>query len=286
MASENPSENARVGSLNQIAIVTKYAFLNYFRARRFYVMLGIVLLISGFLTFAAAYYQPVFFGFGLPAAQNPALRFYASFWGLFVTLVLLLSAVFFGGDAISGEFQNKTGYFLVPNPLRRSVVFVGKWIAAFGAASIMFGVFAVVTLANGVYFFGAIPYQFGESFLFAWFHLVAILALTFMFSSLFKNSSISILVTVILLIFAFNVIDTIASAVAGIEPWFSLTYAGGIISSILRIPYPTNGSVGIGRFAESSFYATVPEGLAINLVYIVVTSIIGLWLFERKEFNS
>lgn len=35
----------------------------------------------------------------------------------------------------------------------------------------------------------------------------------------------------------------------------------------------------------TSFNASVPEGLVIIAVYFIVTSILGLILFERKEFN-
>jgi ABC-2 type transport system permease protein len=289
MSSDNQGSGARVSSLSQVRTVTKYAFLNYFRARRFYVMLGIVLLVSALLTFAAAYYRPAAFGFGNAISSNPALTFYSGFWGGFATIVVILSVAFFGGDAISGEFQNKTGYFLIPNPLRRSVVYVGKWLAALGASTLILAIFALIALANGTYFFGAsIPYQFGESLIFAWIYLVSAMGLTFLFSSLFKSSSISILMTVILFLFAFDVIDTVASAVAGIEPWFSITYAGGIIANVLTVPYPLHSvSTTLGKhFTLTTFNASITEGLAIMAVYFVVSAAVGLWLFERKEFTS
>ncbi len=289
MSSDSQSSNARVDSASQIRIMAKYAFLNYFRARRFYVMLLIVLLISALLTFAAAYYRSPFFGFASSGSQNPALAFYSAFWGRFVPLVILLSAAFFGGDAISGEFQNKTGYFLVPNPLRRSVIYIGKWLAAMGASTMILAVFTLISLANGIYFFGAsFPIEFGESLLLAWIYLVAALGLTFMFSSLFKSSSISILMTVILLLFAFNVIDTITTLVVGIEPWFSITYAAGIISNVLVVPYPTGKTVipAAPNFRVTTFNSSIPEGLAIMAVYFVLSAAVGLLLFERKEFTS
>lgn len=287
-AADQSQGNARVDSLSQVRIITKYAFLNYFRARRFYVMLVIVAAISGLLTFAAAYYRPAFFGFGIPTTGNPSLPFYSAFWASFVTLVTLISVAFFGGDAISGEFQNKTGYFLIPNPVRRSAVYVGKYFAALAAASLILGLFAVIALADGVYFFGtAIPYQFGESVLLAWLNLVTVLALAFMFSSLFKSSSISILMTVILLLFVFNVLDTIVATIAGIEPWFSITYAAGIITNVLQDPYPlAKVTVNAGPFTTTVFHPTVPEGLLILGAYFVLMASLGLWLFERKEFTS
>jgi ABC-2 type transport system permease protein len=226
------------------------------------------------------------------------LSFYSSWWGgatsfSAITLVIILSGIFFGGDAISGEFQNKTGYFGIPNPIRRSSIYVGKWLSAFLAASAILAVFTVITVANGIYYFGSsgVPYQFGLSLLFAWFYLAAVLGLTFFFSSLFKSSSISILVTVILLLFGFTLIQALVSDLVGIEPWFVLTYGAGIIGNILNATYPPHSVTSTillrgGRtFTTTAFYASVPQGLAIIGLYFIITAILGLVLFERKEFT-
>ena len=297
----------QVGSLSQVVTVTKYNFLNYFRARRFYVMLAIILIISALLTALVGYYRPVAF-LGLPGtpASQAVLGFYGAAWGgtggflSFSSLVVILSAAFFGGDAISGEFQNRTGYFLVPNPIRRSAIYVGKWFAALAASTIILVVFAVIVMGNGLFYFpGAVPWEFEQSLLFAWVYLVAALSLTFAFSSLFKSSSISILMSVILLLFVFGVVDDVSMFVAGIEPWYSITYGAGIISSILVSPYPAHKvteSLGaaFGRnqtsanphFVISTYTASVPEGLEILVVYFAVMAALGLWLFVKKEFTS
>lgn len=274
-----------VSTAAQIGTMAKYNFLNYFRARRFYVMLTIVLLISALLTAAIGYYRPQSF-------LDSALGFYGASWGSFASFVVILSTAFFGGDAISGEFQNKTGYFLVPNPIRRSAIYVGKWLAALAASTLVLLVFAAIMVANGLYYFpSTLPSEFLQSILFAWIYLVAALSLAFAFSSLFKSSSISILMSVILLLFVFNVIDTVSASVVGVEPWFSITYGAGILSNILTVPYPphvrtTTIPGGPHIFSFTSYYATVPEGLAILLVYLVAAGVLGLWLFEKREFTS
>ena len=145
-----------------------------------------------------------------------------------------------GGDAISGEFQNKTGYFGVPNPIRRSSIYIGKYFAALVASTIMLAVFTVIAVANGVHFASGVPYQFGESLLFTWFYLVAALGFTFFFSSLFKSSSVSILVSAILLLVVFSLIDTIIVRFVQIEPWFLINYGSQIIGNVLTSPYPTH----------------------------------------------
>lgn len=54
---------------------------------------------------------------------------------------------------------------------------------------------------------------FVQSVVFAWVYLVAALSLAFAFSSLFESSAISILMSVILFLFVFGVIDTVSSSV-------------------------------------------------------------------------
>ncbi len=269
------------GSIAQVGVMTKYELLTYFRSRRFFILLIIGLIISSILTAVVAYY-------GVSSFASNTLGFYSFWWGNSVTLVVILSGIFFGGDAISGEFQNKTGYFLVGNPLRRSSIYIGKWIAALTASLIILAVYAAIAIGNSVYYFGAnIPYQFGESLVFSMLYLIAVLGFTFFFSSLFKSSSMSILVTAILFLFAFSLIQLIVSGLAQIEPWFIITYGAGIIGNVLTDPYPTTQTVRGGfRGREATVYAvSIPEGIAILVGYFVVTAIIGLLLFERKEFT-
>ena len=276
------SANRVPSSLTQVRVTMKYTFLDYFRSRRFFILLAIVLLISSALTIVIGYYRP-------PGLLSSDLSFYSSWWGISAVLLTALFGIFFGGDAISGEFQNKTGYFSLSHPVRRSSVYIGKWLAAFLASSIILVVFTAVTLGNGVYYFGlSLPYQFGEAVLFTWFYLVAVLGSTFFFSSLFKTSSYAILVTAVLFLFAFNLIETLVASLVQIEPWFILTYGSQIIGNVLSTQYPphvTTVRFGPEGRALTAYNATIPEGLVIIAAYFIVTAILGLVLFERKEFT-
>jgi len=287
MSDPNPPAHGVPNSMTQVGITMRYTFLDYLRSRRFAILLGIMLLISAILTIVVAHYRPASF-------LSSPLSFYSGWWGMSATFVVVLSGIFFGGDAISGEFQNKTGYFTLPNPVRRSSVYIGKWISAFIASSIVLFIFAAITVVNEAYYFGLnIPWQFGESLLFAWFYLIAVLGFTFFFSSLFKSTSYSILVTAILFLFAFTLIETLVADLAQIEPWFILSYGSEIVGNVLDSPYPphiskVSGAFGRGGAAAptfTSFSVTIPEGLAIIAAYFIVTAVLGLLLFERKEFN-
>ncbi|HKW05612.1 MAG TPA: ABC transporter permease [Nitrososphaerales archaeon] len=257
--------------------VTQTEFVNYLRSTRFYILLSIVATI-GIAIMAVMYvYKPANY------VSSP-IAFYSLWWGTVVNLCVILTDIFFGADAISTEFQNKTGYYLIPNPVRRSSIFIGKWTASFLASAIAIGVYGAITLADGTIYFGLnVPYQFGESFLFALFYIFPILGVSFLISSVFKNNSYSILVTAILLLFGFNYIAPLITGLSNTEPWYVLSYGAGIITNVLSSSgYPAN-EVGIG--GSSTYYATIPEGLAIMLAYFLASTIIGMILFEREDFN-
>jgi ABC-2 type transport system permease protein len=263
------SENTAPSSVAQVATVARYTFLDYVRSRKFFIVLTLVLGITIFLNLISAY---------------TTLSIY-EFWGMLASLVGVVCGVFFGGDALSGEFQNKTGYFIIPNPIRRSSVYFGKWLSAFAACSITLGVVTIITLVNGFYNFG-VPSEFGLSVLFLWFYLAAVIGSVFFFSSLFKNSTNSIFVAFMVLVLVFTLIVQL-SGLVNVEPWFILSYGAEIIGNILMVPYPPHSTVGIlakTTLTTTTYYASVPEGLAIMGLYFVIMTMLGLVIFEKKEF--
>jgi ABC-2 type transport system permease protein len=266
-------------SIQQIGTITKYELLNYIGSRRFLVLLVIAILISGLLTIVVAFEGVSSFGSTAPA-------FYDGWYvgGYVSTYVVIFCAILFGGDAISGEFQNKSGYFLVAKPVRRSVIYIGKYLGALIASLAIVGVFTAITLANGVYYFGfVVPTQFSESLAFTLVWLVAALGLTFFFSSLFKTSTFSILVSSMLLFFGFFILASLLTGKVGIEPWFVLTYGSDILGNALDPSgYPTHIIV---KGATTTFNATIPEGLAIMAAYFIMTIVAGLIVFEKREFS-
>ncbi len=113
--------------------------------------------------------------------------------------------------------------------------------------------------------------------------LAAALGFTYLFSSLFKSGAISSIITFILLILGFGLIDSIV-AIKNIEPWFSLGYGSAIITNVFTVPFPSH-VMSIPGSSASIYTATIPEGLVIMVAYFVATTLLGLFLFESKEFN-
>lgn len=274
--------------MQQVGKLTRYQFREYLRSRRFVALAAIVLLIGAILTAVVGYYRT--------SVISTNLAFYGSFWGSGADIVIVLAAVFFGGDAIAGEFQNKTGYFLMGLPLRRSTVYVGKFIAAYAASLSMLLLFLVVLVGNGVYYFGssALPWQLGLSLLIAIVYLSAVLGATFLFSSLFKTSAYGFVLTAILFLFGFTLLQDLVTGLVKIEPWMIISYAESTIGSVFSssVNWGIQGSVvttttmfGRRAVTTTTYTAGIAEGIVIMIAYLVITAVAGLWLFEREEFT-
>jgi len=271
------------GTIEQAILLSRYQFRDYLRSRRFILMMAIVAVIGAILTFVLAYFH----GAGLTGSSD---AFYGSLWAGGVTVVIIFSGIIFGGDAIAGEFQNKTGYFLMGLPVRRSSVYVGKFLAAALASIIAVLFYLGILLANGGYYLGggAIPLALFASLAIALLYMLALLGAVFLFSSMFKNSLYAVLVVAVLFLFGFSIISALVSTLVKIEPWFLITYAQNVISYPFLSTLPahvvvTTGPRGGGGI--TTYNPTYAEGFAVMAGYFILTAIGGLFLFEREEFT-
>jgi len=270
-------------STQQVWKLARYQFRDYLRSRRYVLMMAIVAAIGAILTAVLAYFRPA----GL--VDDP-LGFYGSAWGGGVTIIIVFAGVIFGGDAIAGEFQNKTGYFLMGLPIRRATIYAGKYLAAWAASLTAVLVYLAILLGNGVFYFGAsaFPWQLGESFVLTLVYLLALLGATFLFSSLFKTSTYATLVVAVLFLFGFSILQTVITDLAKIEPWFVISYASAILSNVFLNPYPPHVqhvALFAGGPINTVYNPTIVEGVIIMLGYFLLTSLLGLLLFEREEFT-
>ena len=270
----------------QALLLSRYQLRDYLRSRRFILMMAIVGVIGAILTFVLSYYNSSDTVRGLTSSSD---AFYGSFWAGGVTVVIIFSGIIFGGDAIAGEFQNKTGYFLMRLPIRRTSVYVGKFLAAFAASLVAVIVYLAILLANGAVYLGAnaFPLALGESFAIALLYLLALLGAVFLFSSMFKNSLYAVLVVAVLFLFGFSLIQGLITALVKVEPWFIITYAQNVISYpfLSTLPAHVTTTMGPRGFSTTTYNPTYPEGFAIMLGYFLLTAIAGLYFFEREEFT-
>ena len=209
-------------NISHIAIITRYELLNHIRSRRFLLLLTVIL--------AAGIGSTVFIAYIHPALMlSSPISFYGGWIGFTIAYIIILPAIFFGSDAISSEFQNKTAYSMIGNPILRSSMYIGKLVATFVASLCMLSIFELITLGNGLYYFGfSVPIQFWESFALAVLMIATSLGIAFLLSTLFKNAAISVLFSAATLLFGFSLLERLLERLQAGETWYILSYAGTI----------------------------------------------------------
>ncbi|MCX6651659.1 MAG: ABC transporter permease [Methanomassiliicoccales archaeon] len=283
MESANVTNNRQrlPSDLMQMFTVARYDILKHLRSKR---LLGLLIL------------EAVLIGlmFGLPIAlgedtsDDPAT--YISSYIMWVETLVVIGATMFAGDAIVSEFQTRTGYLLFPNPVKRSTIFVGKYISTLGIIFLMlvvyYGISAVLTFAMT----GGSTVLWIYSMLFAFAYGAAAAALGFLISTVFKGATGSLVLTFFTLLMIMPMIAGILP-LGEIKPWFLVTFCGGVVTAIMSHDYPVDklNHIPLGGGQEMTYWSYYPDiglSLVVIAVYMVACLALGLWLFKRREMVS
>jgi ABC-type transport system involved in multi-copper enzyme maturation permease subunit len=202
----------------------------------------------------------------------------------FVSIMIIISAAMFAGDAVCGEFEKKTSLLLFSTPQNRTSIFAGKYVAAlvctFLAASLWY---LVLTLEIGpIYGWGEMPAELWKSFLTALIYSASTVSVVFFFSSFLKRSMPATIVGFLSLMMILPIISMILTQVNE-EPWFIVTYSAGLITDVLGVS-SSFGGMGPGEHVATTEYTPAfGVGIAVMAAYAIVAFVIGMVLANRKS---
>jgi ABC-2 type transport system permease protein len=266
--------------LAQSGIVARYEFLKHLRSRR---LLGIFVL--EFAIIALILVIPPLQGSDYPS--DPA-----EFAGMFVQrvwILIIIGSTLFAGDSLVSEFQQRTGYLLFPNPVKKRVLFVGKFAASTAVVFFALAVFYAIVAIIVVVIDGSISSLMAASFGLALLFGVAALSIGYLISSFMKGSTGALILTFALLLLILPIVDGVAM-VSRAKPIFSLTFSSGVIGYIMDTPYPTDFvqtfDFGGRTFEFTNYYPDVSLSVIIALVYATVAIALAIWLFNRREMSA
>ena len=262
----------------QLVTVVRYELFRYIRRRRLWAILATV-----FLIFFLILLVPPAYGVSYP----PEFGMYSQIYLGFTGILILLCATFFGSDALVSEFQHKTGFVIFPNPVKRSIIALGKFSASMIASVLVICIYygLIALFVGGIY--KTIDTEFTYSFLLALLYLSSAMGVAYLISSVMKGTMGSTVLTFFLFFLILPMIGQILSFV-GVKPWFFVTFAGGTISTIMNVPYPQDGSfempVGNGQtMTIHEFYPEVWVSVAVMLGYLIVCLVLAILRFNRRE---
>jgi ABC-type transport system involved in multi-copper enzyme maturation permease subunit len=221
---------------------------------------------------------------GQPYPKDAA--YFAQRFIAWVNVLVVVGATLFAGDALASEFQNRTGYLMFPNPIKRGVFFAGKLTASlltlFFVLAVYYLVVSVLTISHSGDLSDLTYRSFGLALLYA----SAATGIAYLISSIMKGTTGALVLTLAVLLLIFPIIDGVLFF-AGVKPVISVYFSSGAISYIMQTPYPTDMQVHLpirGSFIGSSsgesvslwsYYPDVPIAAAVMVAYALVTVEIG-----------
>jgi ABC-2 type transport system permease protein len=262
----------------QVPIVWRYELLKYLRSKRLVASIAVAAVVVGLI-----YAIPILTGDGYGNATTE--QFSVNFVQ-FASILVVICATFFGADSIVGEFQSRTGYLVFPTPMKREVLFVGKFMASMTSGIVVMTLFYLGVGGLSFATVGGVDVDFFASYGFALEYLLAAMAVAYFISSIMKGSTGATVLTFFLFIMILPIIDGI-SMVSGVKVQGSLSFAGGAIVDILMDPYPVDVKQDFGQ--GMSFYNFYPDpamAALVMIIYVVVALILSMVLFKKKQLTG
>lgn len=265
--------------VNQVGVVIKYEVLKYLRSKR---LLGLIIIEALVLLLITV--LPPLLGNDYATNADAFINGYMSY----VTILIVIGATLFAGDAIVSEFQGRTGYLLFPKPVKRSVLLAGKFIASAGAMFLVLIAYYLVALLLGLAITGGFSTLGVESLLLAMLYSLAALAVGYLISSVMKGATGALILTFALFLFILTILMGVLT-VGGVEPWFLVNFAGGVVGYITQVPYPTSGvgDPGVGpQLSMNQYIPDIGVSVAVMLTYLVVSLVLAYFFFKRREMSA
>ncbi|MEW5995823.1 MAG: ABC transporter permease, partial [Candidatus Zixiibacteriota bacterium] len=176
-----------MSEFGKLKVVARYELLKQLRRKRFYG--GLIVTVLAVLLTVGLYH-----GLGLPQriglTQVFINQYGAELFAMMTTqmgALAILAAVFFSGDAIAGEFERGTGYVLLPNPVKRRTLIVGKYLACFMATAAILAIAFLISAVSVLISYGSIPGGMLGSLAIALALASFVISLSFSFSSVLKG---------------------------------------------------------------------------------------------------
>lgn len=200
----------------------------------------------------------------------------------FAGFLIIICATFFGADAIVSEFQNRTGYLVFPNPIKRSVLFMGKFSASVTAGLMVMTVFYAALAALSLVSARGVDDDLLLSYAYAVEYLIAAMAVAYLISSVMKGSTGALVLTFFMFLMILPIVDNV-SMFSGVKIEGSLTFSSNVITYILTDPYPVDEVAESYGMRFNAFYPDQVMAAVTMAAYALASLGLGMFLFNRKQ---
>jgi ABC-type transport system involved in multi-copper enzyme maturation permease subunit len=207
---------------------------------------------------------------------------WASSFLSFSSFLVIIVGTFFAGDAIASEFEQKTGYIIFANPVKRASLVAGKFAAALISALLTIGFYYLIGTGAMIGIYRSVPVETAASFAYATLYLCCVLGFTFLFSALLKGSMGATLLSFFTFFLILSIVSEVISLV-GVEPWFLPNYASGMITQVINPQKDTVITVPNSSLKIYTFYPKYPISIIVLVLYFTATLALAIMITRRKQ---
>lgn len=263
-----------MSEFEKLGIVIGYEFLKHIRRKRLYVILGLTLIAE----LAVLILVPVL-GDGFPdnvMVMAALLSVGPSLAGI--------GAIFFAGDAIAGEFESKTGFILFTNPVKRSTLVIGKYLACYAAVALLVILGYVIVTISLLAIYGTVPIETLSSFGLCLLYAGSILSVTFFFSAISKGAMGATVITLVFIMVISAIVDSVLM-MTGQPHWFMLSTNGDTIATVYGGYEAFMGGFGGGGGMMTFELESPSVGLSVlsMVLYLGVGFVASIWITKRRQ---
>jgi ABC-2 type transport system permease protein len=266
-----------MSDFDKLSVVIRYEFLKHIRRARLYIILGIALLAEALVLILV----PTLMTGGFPDNVN--------IMAALLTVgpsMAALGAVFFAGDAIAGEYEGKTGFLLFTNPIKRELLWTGKYLAGFIAIALMMIFTYIIIAISLMAIYQEIPVEIFQSFGLALFYAAATLSTTFLFSAISKGSMGATIMTLVFIWVICGILESVL-ALTGNPYWYVLSAGGDSIALVYGSMQQMMGGFGGLGGGGLSMFQTPTLGMAAwgMAIYFVGGFLGSIFLARRRQLS-
>lgn len=252
----------------QMLVATRYEFLKFRRGKKLLVVSALFILVLALLTVA-----PYLLDGSLPSDPKA----FAEYYLIFLTSLIIIAVTLFGSDALSTEFEHRTGLLMFTRPVKRESLFAAKFIASFSMTLAVTLAFYFVVIVMSYVVTGSVVSTLFTSMGLAIIYVLAVTGLGFMLSAFLSRGATAAILIFASMMLVFPIIETVL-LMANIVPWYNIHYAGEAVyhSVAGAMTVPT----GVG-FIE--YDPKTGTSAAVLTIWAIVTTGLALIKFKRRE---
>ena len=282
-------KRTKINRTKQFQDVIRFELIKFLRSRKIRASL-ILTAIVPILIYLITNYVGGTFVSQIYNSESSVVNDYQIFVNFILTLTLV-NVIMFGGDSLTGDFENKTGYTLFINPISRTSFLFAKFVAASIAITSFNILFYIIASIFSYAKHSAIPENAILSLILTTLFSLALLSTSFALSSFFKRSNMSNIAFIFLWFLVVGLLEYFL-VISEIKPWWSLTYAAGVVVYIFEIPYPKDSMIDIPSILVPGQSQTIlnfiPEvnlSVGVFLIYMIVGLLVSVLFYKRKQLT-